>query len=520
MATDLSPLPASGAKATRREWIGLALLALPCFIYAMDITVLNLAVPTIARDLRPTSAELLWILDIYTFTVAGALITMGTLGDRIGRRRLLMIGAAAFAVASLLAAFAPSAKTLILARALFGLAGATLAPSTLSLIRNMFLDERERMTAIGIWVACFSAGGAVGPLVGGVMLQHFWWGSVFLLALPAMLPLLVLAPILIPEFKDPNAGRLDLASAALSFTAVIAVIWGLKETAQDGLGATSGAAVLLGLALAAAFALRQARLADPLIDLKLFRRPAFSAALAINLCTVFFAFGFFLFMAQYLQLVLGLEPLWAGIWTAPSGIIFALGSVLTPFAVRRFGRFGVIAGGLAVAAVGFAILAQSGPGGLVVFVVGQVVFCAGLAPLGAATTDLVLGSAPPEKAGAAAAVSETSFELGGALGVAGLGSLAVAIYRGMLAPTAPPGVPSAAWEETRATLGGAAAAAERLPDGIAAAVLEQARAAFMAGFELVALLSAIMLAALSVVVFLASRRGPRGRAEAPAASAG
>src|SRR5688572_13534456 len=226
MATDAT------TRARPRDWIGLAVLALPCLLYSMDLTVLNLAVPHLSADLEPSSSQLLWIVDIYGFLVAGSLITMGTLGDRIGRRRLLLIGTVAFGSASVLAAFSSSARMLIVARALMGVAAATLAPSTLSLIRNMFLDPKERTFAVGVWIASFSAGGAVGPLLGGLLLEHFEWGSVFLLNVPVMLLLLVLGPLLLPEFRDPNAGRLDLVSAALSLVAVLAVIFGIKKFAE------------------------------------------------------------------------------------------------------------------------------------------------------------------------------------------------------------------------------------------------------------------------------------------------
>jgi DHA2 family multidrug resistance protein-like MFS transporter len=294
-------------RAGRREWIGLAVLALACLLYVMDLTVLHLAVPAISADLKPSSAQLLWIIDIYGFMVAGFLITMGTLGDRIGRRKLLLIGAAAFGALSLLAAFSTSPEMLILSRALLGIAGATLAPSTLSLIFSMFQDPRQRAVAIGVWISAFSAGSAIGPVLGGLLLEHFWWGSVFLLALPVMALLLVLGPVVLPEYRDKNAGRLDLASAAMSLVAVLGVIFGLKQIAQDGIGWLPVATIAFGLVIGGLFVRRQFTLADPMIDLRLFRIPAFTASLAVNFLSIFVAVGYFLFVAQFLQLVLGLS---------------------------------------------------------------------------------------------------------------------------------------------------------------------------------------------------------------------
>jgi MFS transporter, DHA2 family, multidrug resistance protein len=307
----------AAAKAGRREWIGLAVIALPCLLYSMDLTVLYLAVPKLSADLAPSSTQLLWIVDIYGFLVAGSLITMGTLGDRISRRKLLLIGAAAFGAASVLAAFSTSAEMLIAARALLGVAGATLAPSTLALIRNMFLDDRERSVAIGVWAASFSAGAAIGPLVGGVLLEFFWWGSVFLVGVPVMLLLLVLGPLLLPEYRDPDAGRLDLVSAGMSLTAVLAAIYGLKRIAEHGLAWEGAVFIVAGIAIGLAFIRRQRTLASPLIDLDLFRVRAFSASLITNILTVFAALGSFFFVGQYLQLVRGFSPLEAGLWTLP-----------------------------------------------------------------------------------------------------------------------------------------------------------------------------------------------------------
>src|SRR5215217_5519624 len=260
--------------------------------------------PKVSADLKPTSSQLLWILDIYGFLLAGFLITMGTLGDRIGRRRLLLIGAAAFGAASVLAAFSTSSEMLIATRALLGIAGATLAPSTLALIRNMFLNPAQRTLAIGVWATSFSAGAAIGPLAGGVLLEYFWWGSVFLLAVPVMALLLVLGPVLLPEFRDPEAGWLDLPSAALSLATVLAAIYGLKQIAQDGPGWLPVISIAAGVALGVVFVLRQRGLADPLIDLRLFRVPAFTASLVAFLFSIFVIAGIFFFIAQYLQLVL------------------------------------------------------------------------------------------------------------------------------------------------------------------------------------------------------------------------
>ncbi|HKX46397.1 MAG TPA: MFS transporter, partial [Planctomycetota bacterium] len=431
------------------------MLALPCLLYSMDLTVLNLAVPALSADLEPSSAQLLWIVDIYGFLVAGSLITMGTLGDRIGRRKLLLIGAAAFGIASVVAACSTSAGMLIASRALLGVAGATLAPSTLSLIRTLFHDPEQRTFAIGVWITSYSVGAAIGPLLGGVLLQYFWWGSVFLLGVPVMVLLLALGPKLLPEYRDRDAGRIDLTSAAMSLVAILAVIYGLKLLAQDGLDGRSAVPIAVGAAVGAAFVRRQRRLQDPLVDLRLFRSPAFSASLTAYMLATFLAFGVFVFVAQYLQLVLGLSPLQAGLWTMPWPLGFVVGSLLTPRLVRRTSPAALMAGGLLVAAVGFALLGRldvsSSPA---LFVASSVLFSLGLAPVFTLATDLVVGSVPPERAGTAAALSETSSELGGALGIAVLGSIGVAVYRSGMSRGLPEALPHDAAAAARDTLGG------------------------------------------------------------------
>ncbi len=496
-------------RAGRREWIGLAVLALPCLLYSMDLTVLNLAVPQLSADLRPTSTQLLWIVDIYGFVLAGSLVTMGTLGDRIGRRRLLLIGAASFGVASVLSAFSTSAAMLIATRGLLGVAGATLAPSTLSLIRNMFLDARQRTVAIGAWAASFSAGAAIGPLVGGLLLEHFWWGSVFLAGVPVMALFLIVGPILLPEFRDAEAGRLDLLSAGLSLVAVLAVIFGVKQAAENGVGTTPVTAIALGVAVGVVFWRRQRTLADPLIDVRLFRVPTFAAALVTNVAGIFVAVGAFLFIAQYLQLVLGLSPLAAGLWTLPWSAGLVAGSMLAPAISRWFPPAHIVGTGLGLSASGLLVLTQlDASAGLVVLVAGSVVASLGLSVVVPLTTEMIVGSAPPEKAGAASAISETGLELGGALGIAILGTIGTAVYRAQMAGVGV-GLPADAADAARDTLGGAQAVAGQLPASAGVDLLRTARQSFTQGMHVSALLAAAVAIAVGITAVVALRRTGR-----------
>ena len=494
-------------RASGRDWIGLAVLMLPCLLVSMDLTVLNLAVPHLSAALRPTAAQLLWIVDIYGFLIAGALITMGTLGDRIGRRRLLLIGAAAFGAASVLAAFSTSAEMLIATRAVLGLAGATLMPSTLSLIRNMFHDPAQRTLAIGIWTTSFSVGGVLGPLVGGLLLEHFWWGSVLLVGVPAMVLLLILGPLLLPEFRDPSPHGYDVASAVLSLIAVLAVIWGIKRIAEHGADGLAATSIIIGIAVGILFVRRQNRLADPLIDIGLFRVPAFSAAVVTNMAGFFVMFGTFLLIAQCLQLVFGLSPWQAGLWSVPSSIGFTVGSMLTPPIARRVAPAAMVGGGLLLAAIGFAMIARvDADSGLPMLVAASVVFSLGLAPVYILTTDMIVASAPPARAGAASAISETGTELGGALGIAILGSVATAVYRSVMNESAASGIPPAVLETARATLGGALAAAGRLPSQTSAALLDAAHDAFIQSLDTAALISAAIMLAMALAAALLLRK--------------
>jgi len=517
MSADAIITPVEGVppRAGRKEWIGLSVLALACLLYVMDLTVLHLAIPSISEDLQPSSSQLLWIIDIYGFMVAGFLVTMGTLGDRIGRRKLLLVGAAAFGALSILAAFSTTPEMLIASRAALGIAGATIAPSTLSLIFSMFQDPGQRSRAVAVWISAFSAGSAIGPIVGGVLLEHFWWGSVFLIALPVMALLLVLGPLVLPEYKDPDAGRLDLVSSALSLVAILGVIFALKQVAQDGIGPLPVATAFVGIVAGIVFVRRQFRLPDPMLDLHLFRIPTFKSALTVNFLTVFVMTGYFLFIAQYLQLVLGLSPLEAGLWSVPAAIGFVVGSNAAPRLLRYIRPAYLMAGGLTAAAIGLAVLAQVSSGdGLAIVVGSSLIISLGMAPVFGLTTELIVGSAPPERAGAASGISETGAELGGALGISILGSIGIAVYRSGIADSLPSGIPASAVDAARDTLGAAMGVAADLPADLGAALVRVASAAFVQGMQMAAIISAITAVGVAVLV-LATLRDARPPAEEP-----
>ncbi|HEY9408684.1 MAG TPA: MFS transporter [Jiangellaceae bacterium] len=489
-------------RAGRREWTGLAALVLPGLLVAMDLSILFFALPFLSADLEPTATQQLWIMDVYGFMMAGLLITMGTLGDRIGRRTLLMFGAAAFGLASVVAAYSTSPEMLIAARALMGLGGATLAPSTLSLIRNMFHEPSQRRTAIGVWTAGFAGGAFLGPVVGGLMLEHFWWGSAFMLNVPVMVLLLVLAPLLLPEFRDPKVGRFDLVSAVLSLAAVLPVIYGLKRLAEDlQVDPVAVLSVMTGLLMGVVFVRRQRRLADPMIDVTLFGHRSFSVSITATMITSFALMGTSLFSAQYLQLVLGLRPFVAALWTLPGMVTLSIGITAATMLARRTRPAYVVGAGLAIAATGFGTTAQVGGGhDLAVLITGLSVMTLGMGMVSALATDMVMSTAPAQRAGAASALSETANEFGGALGIAVLGSFGVAIYRHLMGDAVPAGVPEAAAEVARETRGGAEAVASGLPGDLGSALLDAADRAFTQGLTTAALAGAVTLVVGSILV--------------------
>ncbi len=479
-----------------RQWLGLATLLLPVTLMTADLGVLWLATPYLAADLRPSSAQLLWATDIYGFLTAGTLVIMGTIGDRIGRRKLLMAGSAGFIMASLIAAYAPGPEVLITARALLGVAGAAVLPSTLSLISHMFTDPRQRATAIAMWVTALSVGLAVGPLVGGVMLTRWWWGSVFLMGIPIMLLALATARVLLPEYRDPTPGRLDLASVALFLLAVLPMVYAIKSLASGAPAWQPAVASAAGVVCTVAFVRRQNRLATPLLDLRLFHDRAFTGALLTLLIGMTALNGVEYLVPQYLQAVAGQSPLEAGLWLLPGAAGLIAGSQLTPVLARRIRPAYVLVGGLLLSLIGYTAIALSE--GVLTASLGLAVIMFGVAPISVLGTVLAVGAAPVEKAGAAAATGQTAYDLGLALGIAVTGTLAVAVYRGEI----PDEAPAAAKD----TVGAAIAAAERLPDG--ASLLATAKAAFTTGLQTAATASAVLTLVTAVLVTTLLRHVP------------
>jgi DHA2 family multidrug resistance protein-like MFS transporter len=491
------PAPEEVGRAAR--WLALSVLVLAVLLVAVDATVLGLATPYISEDLAPSGTQLLWIGDVYSFVIAGLLVSMGSLGDRIGRKKLLLTGAVAFGLVSVLNAYATSPELMILARALLGVAGATLMPSTLALIRNIFHDPRERSLAVGIWGAMASAGAAVGPVVGGFLLEHFWWGSVFLINLPVMAVLVVIGAKLIPESKNPVPGPWDLTSVGLSLVGMIGVVYAVKEAAAHGLTWDVAVSAAIGAAALAGFVRRQLTLASPLLDMRLFRNRGFSAAVLADLLTILGLSGLVFFLSQFLQLVQGRRPFEAGLAELPAAIGAVVAGLVAGAVARRFSVRSVVAGGLAAIGLSLAVLttlsSQTGYPllGAVLLVVGV-----GAGFSFTVTADVILSSVPKEQAGAASAVSETAYELGAALGIALLGSVVTGVYAGF---TAPPGTPGQVADAAHESLGGAVEAAGQLPAAQAHELLTSAQNAFVDGLQVAAGLGAAVLLATSVAAW-------------------
>ena len=496
-----------------RKWLALGVLSLGVLLIGVDGTVLGLATPFITKDLGPTATQVLWIGDIYSFVLAGLLITMGSLGDRIGHKKLLLCGATAFAAASAATAYAPTVGALIGARALLGVAGATLAPSTLALIGVLFPRPRERSVAVGIWAAVYSAGTALGPVIGGLLLTHFWWGSVFLINIPVIVVLLAGGIVLLPEQRNPNPGPWDLPSVALSLIGTLGLVYAVKECAVKGFPVSIVAVGVVGVAALTMFVRRQLRLEDPLIDVRLFANRAFSAVIAANLVSILGLSGLTFFLSQFFQLVDGYSPVRAGAAELPAAVTATVFGVLAGIAVRYWTRRAILTIGLVLIGVAMASLTLISPStayprlGIALFLVGV-----GLGVAFTVASDVILACVPPERSGAAAAVSETAYELGTALGIATLGSIVIGVYHRLAIP---PGTPDAAASRAHDSLTAAIEAARSLPADQALSLVAAAKNAFTDGLAIASGVGAALLLASAVTVwlFLKPRPAPPGAGE-------
>ena len=492
----------------------------PVLLVAVDNTALTFALPAIARSLDASGVELLWIVDAYPLVLAGLLVAMGSLGDRIGRRRLLFIGSTGFAAVSAVTAFAPSAEWLIAGRAGLGFFGAMLMPSTLSLIRNIFPEPNRRRLAIAIWAAGFSGGAALGPIFGGWLVEHFWWGAVLLVAVPIILPLLALGAFLIPESRDPNPGRVDVPSIALSLLVMVPVVYGIKELATHGLSLTPLAAIGVGLLMGYVFIRRQRALlrdqqlggtAAPLLDVSLFGNRVFSTAITANVLALFSFNGFILFLAQHLQLLEGQSPSESGVAMVPALIATVAAGLMVVPLVRVVRPGFVVAGGLLLSATGYGLVAfgdhSNGPA---LLLAALLILCLGVGAAETISNDLILGAAPAEKSGAAAAISETGYEVGSLLGTAILGSILTASYQGnlRLPGSVAEAAPADALAQARETLAGAVDLAHALPGPLAETVTAAARAAFDSGVHVSAAIALVLMASAAVLAAVVLRKVP------------
>lgn len=486
--------PEAAERAGPREWWALSALVLVVLLLAIDGTVLYLAVPALIDDLDPTTTELLWIGDIYAFVLAGLLITMGNLADRIGRKKLLMLGAGAFGLASMLAALAPNPEILIAARALLGAAAATLMPSSLSIVRTMFSDRSQRTRAIAIWAAGATAGAALGPLVGGVLLEHYWWGSVFLINVPVMALVLVVGIPLLPESRGNTVHPVDLLSSALSIMAIVPLVYAIKHWLGSGLDAAVGVSAAAGLFIGWVFIRRQRRLTQPLLDVSLFRLPAFLGAVISNGLALFAFLGLLFFYSQYLQLVRGYGPLLAGLAELPATLAAIVVIAFIGFLVDKLGTGRAIGAGLATAALGLTGIAlTSGLSTYWGLATALAVLGLGVGVAATLSVDAVVTVVPKERAGAASSIAETAYELGGALGIAVLGSIHLANYRAHLDPPAGASADDIARAER--------SLASAVADGQNAELVAHAQDAFTTAMHTTAYIAAALMALAAVTAW-------------------
>lgn len=513
----LGRLAAMGTRPHR--WVVLVVLCTSLLLVALDSTILYVALPAVTEDLKPTSVELLWIGDAYPLVCASLLILFGTLGDRVGRRKILLLGYGLFGAASALAVFSDTAQVLIVARAILGIGGAMIMPATLSILRDVFPDRHERAVAIGVWTAVAAVGAATGPVLGGFLVEHFWWGSVFLINIPLMLIMLPLCRVLVPESKGRSDGPWDLFGALLAALGVLGVVYGIKElgTKRDLLDAEAVLPFVVGVVLLFFFVRRQRRREHPLIDMKLFSRVAFSTSVGCIVIAMLALVGLELIAVQYLQLVLGLNPLETGLRMLPLTFAAMTAGVLGSANLRRFGPRAMVASGFALTACAVLMLCAMGQQDqpwLLGF--GFVLLGFGFQTTLFGAYESMLTEAPADDAGGAAAIGETSYQLGAGMGIALLGSVMNAAYAPGLGHV--PGVSDGTSTAAGHSLGEAYQIAAQLGGAAGDAVREAARAAFVHGLHVTLVVSAVLLFLGAVAALRLPKRMECEEAdEAPAA---
>jgi EmrB/QacA subfamily drug resistance transporter len=495
-----------------RRWLILAVLCLSLLMVIIDNTIVNVALPTLSAELDASTSELQWIVDAYTLVFSALLLAFGHFGDRFGRKLALQLGLVLFALTSALAAFATTSTQLIGARALMGIGAAFVFPATLAILVNVFTDRKERAAAIGIWSACTGIAVALGPVIGGYLLEHFAWGSIFLVNLPLAAIALVAGWILVPSSRDPETGGLDHLGLLLSAAGVALVVWTIIDAPHRGwTDPLTVAAGTGGLVLIAVFVAWERRVRHPLLDVRLFRNMRFTAA-SLSIAAAFFAlFGFIFLITQYLQLVQGYSPLEAGIRTLPFAIATGVTSPLAIVAMHRWGSTVVVAGGLAVMSLGFVLASRlevdTPYAGLTV--ISMVTIAVGLGLTTGPATESIMGSLPEEKAGVGSAVNDTTRELGGTLGVAVVGSAFASVYGASLVDSLRSlGLPDALLDTAGESMAAALTIARSLPGEAGAGVVSAAQEAFVAGLATGSLVAAGVAAAGAVVAvaFLPARQ--------------
>jgi len=499
-----------------RRWLTLLVLCISLIVITLDNTILNVAIPTLAKPkalggLGASASELQWIVDSYTLVFAGLLLTAGSLGDRYGRYRFLAFGLALFGVGSALSAFAPSATALIFTRGLMGVGAAFIMPSTLSIITNVFTDHAERGKAIGIWAGVSALGIGLGPITGGVLLEHFWWGSVFIVNIPIVIIGLILGYLLVPESRDPHPSALDPVGAVLSIAALGTLLWSIIEAPSHGwTSPTIVTGFIIGAVMLTAFFVWELRSSHPMLDMRFFENPRFSAASGAITLVFLSLFGTLFLLTQYLQSVLGYSTVKAGAVLLPQSIVLMVFAPMSNLWVQRLGNKIVVATGLLIVTSSFVLFFTLAPDSSAIHVIGITMWMGlGMANVMAPCTDSIMGSLPRAKAGVGSAVNDTTRQMGGAIGVAVFGSLMASHFVSSMSDKLGTTVPAPIAGQLGDNVGQALGVATHLQAAqqFAGQIVPAAKESFVSGLHIVGLVAAavVFLAAVGVALFLPAR---------------